>query len=218
MRFFKKHEYIIVIVGAIIAVGLAIGLPFVTQPSAQLMPKLTLSQLSLSAGALFIMSVTLYLTIVQVRKSMAKPKLEVIFSENGGTENQITIARVKPLTQHLNLWIINTGNAVTKLFQIDFDLPNIFNPKFSPSTEKGHGILSVPPRKSSMKDNVIISFCSDEKFYCFVNSPTQIHSLLLETHPQNYDKYPSELKIKYRVFGDWAETQEGELKVVCNKQ
>ena len=85
MGFFKRHEYIIVIVGAITAVGLAIGLPFVTHPTEALLPRLTLAQLALSGAALFIVAVTLYLTIVQVRKAMAKPQLMLAFSKDEKT-------------------------------------------------------------------------------------------------------------------------------------
>ena len=218
MKISFKKERNLVIIGALVVIALAIGLPFLSKPEQDLLPKFALSQLAFGAVAFFIVFLALYFTIVQLRKSMAKPQLKVAFSADGKAGTEIIITKSKDLTQKPDLWVINTGNAITKLFQVDFDLPAIFNPRFTPSTEVGHGIPEVTSRNSPTKGNVIISFCSYEKIYCFVGNPAQIHSLHLKTSPQNYEKYPEQFKIKYRIFGDWAEKQEGELTVSCNKQ
>jgi hypothetical protein len=42
--------------------------------------------------------------------------------------------------------------------------------------------------------------------------------LPLEVNPANYDKLKEIETVKYRIYGDWADTQEGELKVNINKQ
>jgi hypothetical protein len=221
MGFFKRHEYIIVIGGAITAVGLAIGLPFITHPTEALLPRLTLAQLALSGAALFLVAVTLYLTIVQIRKSMAKPQLEVIFSDSGNSETSIDIPRDRQAEHNLKLSVINKGNAITKLFQIDFKVTTIFSPRLEPTV----GLvlqIAYAGKCSNPKPNAdntsTISYYSDEKVYCFINAPASIHMLTLKTRPNQYDSYPDELTITYRVFGDWAETQEGALKVICNKQ
>ena len=223
MRFFKKNEYIIVIIGAIIAVGLAIGLPFVTQPSQQLVPKLTLSQLALSAAALFIMSVALYLTIVQVRRSMAKPKLEVIFSETGKPETTIEISRdIKQdieSKEELRLSILNTGNAITSFFQIDFSLPSIYRPETANWAQLIRGVpfTSLTSKFEIPKDERVVSIYNNRQLTCFVNKFTEIPSLTIRILPENIKEYTN-IEIKYRIFGDWAETQEGKLKVICKKK
>jgi len=212
---FKKTTIkVIILILVILIVVLALSKIF----DLDLLESFTFAQLFFSIIAFFTIWVTLYFAIAQFQKAMAKPQLKVAFSADGKAGTEIIITKSKDLTQRSDLWVINTGNAITKLFQVDFDLPGIFNPRFTPSTEVGHGILGVASRNSPTKGNVIISFCSYEKVYCFVGNPAQIHSLCLETYPQNYEKYPEQFKIKYRIFGDWAEKQEGELTVSCNKQ
>ncbi len=219
-----KQERALVIIGAIVIIGLAIGLPFLTKPCDNLLPNFALSQLTFSAVAFFIVFLALYFTIVQLRKSMAKPKLEVIFTENNKSEISIDITRDTPQgveVQHeLKLSVINKGNAITKLFQIDFTVPILFHPRTDANSVLILGIPRPPlnPPLNMSEGNTVISFCSYEKVYCFVNKPARIHTLLLGTFAENYDRYPNEFRITYRVFGDWAETQEGVLKVICKKQ
>ena len=217
MGFFKRHEYIIVIVGAITAVGLAIGLPFVTHPTEALLPRLTLAQLALSGAALFIVAVTLYLTIVQVRKAMAKPQLMLAFSKDEKTETTINIPKDRKEHHNLNLWIINKGNAVTELFQLEFEIPDIFESEFRTliSSMSPHTLLSNPP---SNKGTKILSFCNKGNFCAFVNSAVEFPLLILWSLPERFREYEKEYEIRYRVFGDWAETQEGKLKIKVNKQ
>ena len=218
MSFFEKNKwYISGLVVLIIVILLILLLPpFLFEFN--YLETLGTQQLYFSIVAFAVIWITLLLTIRQFRKSMAKPQLKVAFSADGKAGTEIIITKSKDLTQSPGLWVINTGNAITKLFQVDFDLPAIFSPRFTPLTEVGHGIPQVASRNSPTKGNVIISFCSYEKIYCFVGNPAQIHSLHLETYPQNYEKYPEQFKIKYRIFGDWAEKQEGELTVSCKKQ
>ena len=210
MRFFKKNEYIIVIVGAIIAVGLAIGLPFVTQPGAQLMPKLTLSQLALSAGALFLMSVALYLTIVQVRKSMAKPIIKVSFNAQGKQQGTL-IYRDARSSELPNLWIINEGNAIARYFQIDFIIPeNIWRESFNQYVH-------------CVKDNgnYTLSYTNEGRYTLFVNKPYLDPNIVFSAAidaSKCIEVYKDSFEIKYRIYGDWAETQEGALKVLIKSQ
>jgi len=214
MSFFKKNEYIIVIIGAIIAVALAIGLPFVTQPSEQLMPKLTLSQLALSAGALFFLSISLYLTIVQVRKSMAKPIIKVAFNESG--EQQATLIYKDDEPSGLpSLWLINEGNAIARYFQIDFVIPeNIGKPSVSQYLYTKY--------VSFVKDKgeYILSYTNEGRYTLFVNrpysDPNMVFWAAIDTK-KCIKVYEDSFEIKYRIYGDWAETQEGELRVVCKK-
>lgn len=221
INFFKKHERIFAIVGPIVVIGLAIGLPYLSNPSEALLPKFALAQLALTATAFYLIFITLYFTILQVRKSMAKPKLEVIFSETGNSETRVDIPQNKEVEHNLKLSVINKGNAITKLFQIDFKVPTIFNPRLEPTVGLVPGIAyagkCTNPRPNA--DNTsTISYYSNEQVYCFVNVPAPIHMLTINTRPNEYNNYPSEFRIKYRVYGDWAETQEGELKIRINKQ
>ena len=210
MRFFKKNEYLLVIIGALIAVGLSIGLPFVTQPSEQLMPRLTLSQLALSAAALFLMSVALYLTIVQARRAMAKPLIKVAFDEKGGQQTTFIYKDGKVIKALPSPLLINEGNAVARYFQIDFIVPEDIG--------KQSRYKAIASRDAG---KYIVPYTNDGEYTLFVNkpySPEDTHLTLAIDH-NKIMKFPgASFKIEYKVYGDWAETQEGELTVKIDKQ
>ena len=210
-----KQERALVIIGAILIIGLAIGLPFIIKPCENLLPSFALSQLAFSAVAFFIIFLALYFTIVRLRKSMAKPKISIYFSENKATEISMDISESQDLPDRsLELWLINNGNAVAKVIQVEFDVPDYFNPTIHP---KYNNIFIVPPRFSNGGYIRTISFYSIDN-YCFVGLPINLISFVLERHKDLVGFYhPDEFKISYRVYGDWAETQEGELKVMCKK-
>jgi len=184
---------------------------------------LNYSEMIATAGLLFAVAafggvlLTLNATYVQLRKSMAKPKLKVAFTEDGKTETPITITRDRKKMHHLNLYIINSGNAITKLFQVEFEIPIILNPSFSRAV-----VNNIPPyiphRPSSNRGKRIFPLCNDGNYCVFINSPCEFHSLTLHSEPSNYEEYKNEYEIRYTVFGDWAEIQEGKLKVNIKKQ
>lgn len=81
--------WVAVMVAFVVIVGLIVH-AFLSNPSAELLPKYALAELYLSALAFFVVWLTLFFIIVQLRKSMAKPKLEVIFSET--MDSKITLS------------------------------------------------------------------------------------------------------------------------------
>ncbi len=212
-----KRERNLVIIGAIVVIALAIGLPFLSNPGEDLLPKFALSQLAFSAVAFLIVFLALYFTMVQLRKSMAKPKLKVAFTEDGKTETTIIITQDRKKLHQLKLYIINSGNAITKLFQVEFEIPIILKANFGLAVV--NNIPSpIPPRLSSNGEKQIFTLCNDGNYCVFVNSPCEFHGLTLHSEPSNYEEYKNEYEIRYTVFGDWAETQEGKLKVSIIKQ
>jgi membrane protein implicated in regulation of membrane protease activity len=221
----KSKEYIWEFGGAIIVIliviVLALFLPLKLFPELIYLEILGTQQLYLSVAAFLVIFVTLLLTMRKFRKSMAKPKLRVAFSKERATGVEIDIRRDKSDDYNLYLLITNDGNAVTRLFQIDFEIPDIFDPKLKASI--GGRFLPYETIRSSSngdasKDTRIISFYNDWDFCVFVNSPVEFLTLSLKSLPQNYEDYEQEYEIRYRVYGDWAETQEGKLKVICKKK
>ncbi len=181
---------------------------------------IALSQAIFSVLALMAVLISLYAVGVQLRKSMAKPELKVVFAENNGSEFVITIPQNREVPHTLKLSVVNKGNAITKLFQIDFVVPTIFDPKLEPTQGQipqiaYAGIIDNPRRNPDMTSTIFYS--SAESVYAFVNKAVPICMLRLTTLPSEYTNYPSEFNIKYSVHGDWAETQEGVLKVTCSK-
>jgi hypothetical protein len=160
---------------------------------------------------------SLYAVFAQLRKSMAKPKLKVAFTEQGKTETTIIITQDKKEIHQLNLYIINSGNAITKLFQVEFEIPISLKPSFS-RTVVNNTPPYIPDRLSSNKGKRIFPLCDDGNYCVFINSPCEFHRLTLHSEPSSYEEYENEYEIHYTVFGDWSETQEGTLKVKINKQ
>jgi hypothetical protein len=179
--------------------------------SEESLPNYALAELVLSALAFFVVWLTLYFIMVQLRKAMAKPELELIFTVPNSSECSINIIPNKEDKHYLRLSVVNKGNAITDLFQIEFDIPEKFQPTINSNT-----VNSVHHRKDG--SNRIVSFINKHEYICFVNVPTPIPSLVLKTYEGEYREYSSPLIIPYKVYGDWAETQEGRLKVNLNKQ
>ncbi len=215
--FYKDNKEIIWgAVGAFLVIFLGLVLPPIFSPELSLLENLGVMQVSFTALAFFAVFIALILTMRQFRKSMAKPKLEVAFNENGDTKTTINVHKDKRESHNLNLWIINRGNAVTKLFQIEFEIPIILKPHF------GRAVINtlppfIPPRPSSNTDKIIFPLCNDGNYCVFINSPCEFHRLTLTSEPNQYKEYKNEYEICYRVFGDWAETQDGKLKVIVKK-
>ena len=181
---------------------------------------IALGQAIFSVIALMAILYSLWATGVQLRKSMAKPRLGVVFSENSSSEISLTIPQSREVPHILKLSVVNKGNAITKLFQIDFVVPTIFDPKLEPTQGQipqiaYAGIIDNPRRNPDMTSTIFYS--SAERVYAFVNKAVPICMLRLTTLPREYTNYPREFNIKYFVHGDWAETQEGVLKVTCSK-
>jgi len=204
-----KLERTVVIIGAIIIIALAIGLPFLTRPSENLLPNFALSQLAFSAVAFFIVFLALYFTIVQLRKSMAKPHIKVAFSNSGKQQDELIYYINGKTSQLSSLWLINDGNAIARYFQIDFIIPiDIGKPSQYVTLVRDNG-------------NYILTYTNEGKYTLFVNRPFQDPNLIFPA-AINKDKcidiYRDSFKVEYRIFGDWGETQKGELKVNLIKQ
>lgn len=210
MSFWNKPY--VAVGGVLLIIVLAIWLPYILWPRSQLLDKFALSQLAFSAVAFFAIFLTLYINLVLFPKYLARPKIRVFFSENRATETSVRISKFQDLPNiSLELWVTNDGNAVAKVFQLELDVPDSFNPNFDPVYS---GIKITPPKFSRGQNIRTISFCNIEN-YCFVGLPVHLISLVLERHPKSYSY--DEFKVPYRIFGDWAETQEGELKIICKK-
>ncbi len=200
-----KRERIFVIIGAIVIIGLAIGLPFCTKPDRTLLPNFALSQLAFSAVAFFIVFLALYFTIIQLRKSMAKPLIKVAFNKNGEQQANLIYKDGKLITGLPPLWLINEGNAVARYFQIDFIIPEYLG-------KQSQYVVIVRD-----DGKYIYSYTNDGKYTLFVNKPYQNIGINVAIDNKNcLDK--DSFEIKYRIYGDWAETQEGKLKVSIIKQ
>jgi len=165
-------------------------------------------QLFLSAVAFVGLFIALMVAIAQFRKSMAKPRIKVAFNKNG--EQQATlIYKDGKLTAGLpSLWLINKGNAVARYFQIDFIIPENI----------GKQSRYKPIARDDGK--YILPYTNDGKYTLFVNQPLDSGiglSAAIDTKKCTETDEDS-FEIKYRIYGDWAETQEGKLKVNITKQ
>jgi len=209
MSFTMKVTLVIIL--AILALALAIILPFSSNPSDDLLPKFALSQLAFSSVAFFAVFLALYFTMVQLRKSMAKPKIKVAFNEKGEQQAILTYRDSNPLGLP-DLWLINEGNSISRYFQIDFIIPE--------NIGKQSNIGSI---NCIQKDdgNFYIQYLNDGIYTLFVNRPYRETKILLlaALDTKKCMEVPKDsFEIKYWIYGDWAETQEGKLRVNINKQ
>jgi hypothetical protein len=163
-------------------------------------------------------------TSVQFRKAMAKPILSLVFTEDGKLEQNITLYRDSPQgteTRHqLSLSILNTGNAIARVFQIVFFIPNILKPRFEALQQLSHGIsqAELPPKFTIDERLHQISVLADDDYLLFVKNPQKFCTLSIVLLSENYDKYPNEFIVNYTVYSSWSEPQDGKLKVIINKQ
>ena len=166
-------------------------------------------QLYFSIVAFSVIWITLLLTIRQFRKSMAKPHIKVAFNEKGEQSFTLTYKDNRVTNSLPSLWLINEGNTISRYFQIDFIVPeNIGKQSDYVAIARDDG-------------KYIISYTNDGKYTLFVNKPhldpNMLFSPAIDTN--KCIKISEDVrKIKYRIFGDWAETQEGELKIQVKKQ
>ncbi len=150
---------------------------------------------------------TLYYASAQLRKSMAKPLIKVAFSERGEQQATLIYKNGKLTASLPPLWLINKGNAVARYFQIDFIIPE--------------NIGKQSTYKSIARDdgNYILPYTNDGAYTLFVNKPYLGPGISIAIDTNKCIKVNEDsFEIKYRIYGDWAETQEGTLKVKINKQ
>lgn len=211
---FKEAKKANALVGAGIAtIILSILLPIIIPPPPEnLMPIFTWAQpwaqLSISAVGLILVIVALGFAMEEFQKSMAKPRIKVAFNEKG--EQQATLTyKGGHLTGGLpSLWLINKGNAVARYFQIDLIIPE--------NIGKQSKYISI------VRDdgNYIISYTNDGKYTLFVNKPYLDPNIIFSAAIDNNKCMKineDSFEIKCQIYGDWAETQEGKLRVNINK-
>jgi len=174
-------------------------------------------QLYFSIVAFSVIWITLLLTIRQFRKSMAKPHIKVAFNEKGDQSFTLTYKDNRVTNSLPRLWLINEGNAIAQHFQIDVIIPKSI-------TEPESKIKTLTETISTRDNgNCIFSYTNtnDKDDILFVHKPKQPKNLdffiAIDTN-KCIEASEDVCKIKYRIYGDWAETQEGELKIKVKKQ
>ena len=214
---FKEANKANALVGAgIITIILSVLLPIIIRPCENLMPVFSSAQLAISAIGLILVIVALGYTMEQFQKSMAKPKIKVAFNEKGEQEANLTYINNNPCGLP-PLWIINEGNAISRFFQIDIIiLNNIVN-------DKGKNLLLDIPHISleEFDNDYILSYKNEGKHTLFIHKPYNDTNFILDfglDYKKCIESYKKDFILKYNIYGDWGEPQEGELKLIIDKQ
>ncbi len=199
----------------------AVGIPLITYFifNTTFLETITFAQAIFSVLALVFIIYTLHISIytlrtslLQLNKTMAKPIINVTFSEDELLETTLDLLKDRSNQKELEIWVNNNGNSVARCFQIDIDVPKLLNqPLALAATKTGFRIRD-------QEEKATYFFCNDADDPLFVNMPKTIGLLPIELSHNDYHNYPEKLDVKYRVYGDWAETQEGILTVYINKQ
>jgi len=209
MSFYERHKPVILgAVLAIVLVSLILGLAYLATYGLPLSDRFSAMLLSLSTVAFVGVFIALMVAIAQFRKSMAKPLIKVAFNKKGEQQATLIYKDGKLTTDLPSLWLINKGNAVARYFQIDFIIP------------ENIGKQSRYTHIARDDGKYIIPHTNDGKYTLFVNqyldSGTRLSAAIDTKKCAEADE--DSFEIKYRIYGDWAETQEGTLKVKINKQ
>jgi hypothetical protein len=206
----QKNWVVFAGIGALVIIVALITSALSLKPGQELLPAYALAELWISALAFLIIWITLIVTIFQFRKSMAKPRIKVAFNKKGGQQATLIYEGGKRINAlPTPLCLINEGNAISRYFQIDFIIPENIGKqsKYAPITRDD--------------GNYVISYINDGNFTLFVNKPRPDPNINFAI-AIDFDKciklnIPS-FTVKYKVYGDWAETQEEKLKVICKKE
>jgi hypothetical protein len=192
MSFHEGRKVLILgIIGAVVVSILGLSLPFILSSRFEFSERIGLAQLSFSAAAFLAIFITFL--------------IKVAFNEKGEQQATLNHKDGKVTNSLPSLWLINEGNAVARYFQIDFIIP------------ENIGKQSVYKSITREDGQYIISYTNDGKKTLFVNRPFQDPNISAAIDTKKcIDK--DSFEIKYRVYGDWAETQEGKLKVNIHKQ
>ena len=199
-----------IVAAGIIAMVLAMAWPFIynlRDPGTDELQRFASAQLGVSAIGFVIILLTLCLVMVQVRKSMAKPRIRAAFNRGGDQQATLIYKDGNLITGLPSIWLINEGNVVARYFQIDFIIPGNI------------GKQSRYTHIARDDSEYILPYVNDGKYTLFVNqnldSGFRLDAAIDTKKCAEADE--DNFGIKYRIYGDWAETEEGKLKVNINK-
>jgi hypothetical protein len=202
--------FVTFIIGIIIAVGLFVA-PFLLFPTNEDTLNLAIARTMLSMVTIPIIVVGFLYTTVQFRKASAKPKIKVAFNQKGEQQANIIFKNSELETKIPHPWLINEGNAVARFFQIDFVIPEKIG--------KPEASAYVTFRK--IDGNYILSYVNEGRYTLWVDRPYQDINTIF-SFVFNKDKileyYKNGFDIEYQVYGDWAEPQQGKLKIIVINQ
>ncbi len=209
MSFYERHKPVILgAVLAIVLVSLSLGLAYLVTYELPLSDRFSAMQLFLSTVAFVGVFIALMVAIAQFRKSMAKPRIKVAFNDKGQQQTTLNYGNGKLTKELPPFWLINEGNAIARYFQIDFVIP------------KDVGKLSKnEPNCRQIEDGrYTLTYSNDGKYTLFVNKAHEGSILDLAIDKDKcFNLNKNSFEIMYRIYGDWAETQEGKLKVNIEK-
>lgn len=179
---------------------------------------------SLYFGTVTLISVvfTLLYNTVQFGKTIARPQLNIVLGTDGA--RQITIPAYKKLLDKgyqynagLQLYIYNSGNKVTDLYNVQFRMPNGLNPTLWTYTREraGRTYPSVSEGEFSR-----LEFYSDKlaDYVCYVGKYVHIGDLSLKYNDEISIKLNRHIKVTYDIYSDSGVKDTGVLEINLNEQ
>ncbi|OGO30545.1 MAG: hypothetical protein A2Z29_11240 [Chloroflexi bacterium RBG_16_56_11] len=215
----KKHLIIslcILVIGGIFAVAVVVT-PFFLYPSSDESINWARARTTLSAVTIPIVIFGFYFTTIQFRKSLAKPRIKVVFNEKG--EQQAIVEYTDENRGALpHPFMINEGTAVARFFQIVVTIPkNIGNYRARDYLADAR-YVSLDDFDT---DNYVFTYTNDGRYTLFVKKPYSDPVFSLESvldYKKCIELFNTGFTLKYEIYGDWGEPQKGELKVILKKQ
>jgi hypothetical protein len=207
---------LLLIIGGLVAF-LAVIVPIHVNSHEELSIQLAWARVTLSAITIPALLFGFYLTSIQLRKSMAKPKIKVAFNEKGEQNTLLTYAS-ENIGALPHPFITNEGNTVARYFQLKVIIPNniiMYNSRIFENDPK------LIKREEIDTDTYSFTYTNDGRYTLFVNDPYFDPIFSFESaldYKKCVELFPSGFTLKYIVYGDWGEPQEGELKITINQQ
>jgi len=146
----------------------------------------------------------------QFRRSLARPIIKLTFDEMGATKKSIDLGVQQITALDIPIYAYNKGNKVATMYQIELRIPSVFE-RYLVRAQEGDRLDGKVIDDSSV---FTVSFYSYNKpeYACFIDKYVPIGKARLRVGNTVKSKSKN-LKIAYKIFGDWGESQEGTLKL-----
>jgi len=216
MSFWRVFTIAIVVIAA--AVGLLLYLYFYgSWATLQVNERNGIAQIYLGSITLVALVFTLLYATFQFRKAIAKSQLQIVVDQDRKTKTSISTTKRADggLADEasLNLYVYNDGNLVAELYSIEFKIPSIFDPELQTADTDLYGVERLRGIPNGELSTINFYSRRADEYVSYVHKLIHIGRITMNVTPDTKDKLPKEFKISYRIFGSWADRQEGSLDV-----
>ena len=166
------------------------------------------AQLMFSMVVVLAVIFTLLYATHQFRRSLARPNMRLVLDESGAKKKHFTLYKGKALD--IPIYAYNSGDRIAATYQIELTIPKDFE-RYLVLAKEG---TRLDGNDTGHLNSFTVSFYNYDvpEYVCFIGKYVLIGLLRLSGVRQP-DLHSQNLKVDYRVFGDWGASQAGSLTV-----